>query len=76
MKADYVYILVSRKNGTIYTTVTSDLIKPVWRHKNKIFDGFSKKYDANILVYFEQISGIEQVILREKRIKLGSANRK
>jgi len=65
----YVYILASKKNGTLYIGVTSDLIKRAWQHKNKLVDGFSKKYDINRLIYFEQHQDVKSAILREKQMK-------
>jgi putative endonuclease len=47
----YVYILASRRNGTLYVGVTSDLIKRVWEHKNKLAEGFTEQYDVHKLVY-------------------------
>ena len=65
----YVYILASRKNGTLYTGVGRNLKKRVFQHKNKIFIGFTEKYNVSKLVYFESYDRIEEAILREKRIK-------
>ena len=65
----YVYILASRKNGTLYTGVTSDLIKRVYQHKNKIIPGFTSQYNVAILVYYEIHSDIMVAIAREKCIK-------
>jgi putative endonuclease len=65
----YVYILASRKNGTLYVGVTSDLIRRVWEHQNKLVEGFTKKYNTDKLVYFEQCSDVESAISREKRLK-------
>jgi putative endonuclease len=65
----YVYILASKKNGTIYIGVTSDLIKRVWEHKNKVVKGFTDKYDVNKLVYFEKHYSVESAIEREKKLK-------
>jgi putative endonuclease len=65
----YVYILASWKNGTLYTGVTSDLVKRAWQHKNKQADGFSKKYNIDRLVYFEVHESAEAAIQREKQIK-------
>ncbi|HUX80286.1 MAG TPA: GIY-YIG nuclease family protein [Alphaproteobacteria bacterium] len=67
--AAFVYILASQKNGTIYTGVTSDLVKRVYQHKNNDFDGFTSKYSVKTLVYFEIHDEITEAILREKRIK-------
>lgn len=65
----FVYILASQKNGTLYTGVTSDLIKRVHQHKSGAADGFTKKYSVHQLVYFEPIEDINSAIMREKRIK-------
>lgn len=65
----YVYILASQRNGTLYIGLTSDLIKRVWEHKSKITDGFTKKYNINQLVYYEQYTDPENAIKREKRLK-------
>jgi len=68
-KLYYVYMLASQRNGTLYTGVTSDLIKRVWEHKNKFVDGFTRKHEVHQLVWFEQHEDVEQAILREKQIK-------
>ncbi len=68
-KSYYVYILTNKKNGTLYVGVTSNLIKRVYLHKQKLIDGFTKKYNIKILVHYEQYSDINQAILREKRLK-------
>ena len=65
----YVYILANKKNGTLYIGVTSDLIKRVWEHKNKVVKGFTKKYTVDKLVYFEQYHDPTNAIKREKRLK-------
>ncbi|HQS36907.1 MAG: hypothetical protein B7Y16_07100 [Methylotenera sp. 24-45-7] len=64
-----VYILTSRRNGTLYTGVTSNLIQRVWQHKNDLVDGFSKKYQAHALVWYEIHESMESAIVREKQIK-------
>jgi putative endonuclease len=69
MKYYYVYILASKKNGTLYIGVTSDLIKRVWEHKQDLVEGFTKKYQVHCLVYHEQIESIESAIVREKQLK-------
>ena len=70
MNKDYfIYILASQRNGTLYIGITSDLIKRVWQHKEKLADGFTKKYNVNRLVYFEQFRDPESAIRREKRLK-------
>jgi putative endonuclease len=61
-----VYILASRRNGTLYIGVTSNLIKRVWQHKQDVLDGFSKQYKIHILVYFEVHRTMPEAIRREK----------
>ena len=72
----YIYILFNKPNGTLYTGVTSDLKKRVYEHKNKVYDGFTSKYDVNKLGYFEEYYDIKQAIEREKQIKAGSRKKK
>ena len=69
MKKYYVYILFSNNNGTLYTGVTSNLVKRVYEHKQKLVEGFSKKYSVDKLGYFEIYESIEQAIEREKQLK-------
>ncbi len=69
MKQSYVYIIASKKNGTLYIGVTSDLKRRIYEHKNKLAEGFSKRYDISLLVYFEIYDDIRLAILREKRLK-------
>ena len=64
-----VYLLANRQNGTLYTGVTSNLIKRVWEHKNDIVDGFTKKYAVHILVWYEVHETMGSAIKREKSIK-------
>jgi putative endonuclease len=64
-----VYILASKKDGVLYTGVTSNLPKRVWEHKNKLVDGFSKQYNVINLVYYEMHENAESAITREKRLK-------
>jgi putative endonuclease len=68
-KQFFVYILASKRNGTLYTGITSDLVKRVWQHKNNSLSGFTKKYNVKILVYYEICNDAESAITREKRIK-------
>lgn len=63
------YILSSKRNGTLYIGVTSDIIKRVWEHKNSVVEGFSKKYGVYMLVYFEMHDTMESAITREKQMK-------
>jgi putative endonuclease len=65
----YIYILASKKNGTLYIGVTRDLIKRTYEHKNDFVDGFTKKYKVHNLVYYEEYNAIEEAILREKQLK-------
>ena len=65
----YVYIMANKKNGTIYVGVTSDIVKRVWEHKNKIVKGFTSKYGLDKLVYYEMYDDIVTAIEREKELK-------
>ena len=65
----YVYILASRIGGTLYVGVTNDLIRRVAKHRLKLVDGFTKKYDVHRLVHFEQFDDVENAIKREKQLK-------
>ena len=65
----YVYLLASRRKGTLYVGVTNDLSKRVWQHKQDLGEGFTKKYGVKSLVWFEQTENIESAIVREKQIK-------
>ncbi len=69
METYSVYILASKKEGTLYIGVTSDLEKRVWQHKNKIIKGFTEKYNVNKLVYYEQTGNVESALTREKQLK-------
>jgi putative endonuclease len=64
-----VYILASKRNGTLYVGVTSDLRKRVWEHKSGLVDGFTKKYAVHLLVYFELHADMLSAIGREKQLK-------
>jgi len=65
----FVYILASKKNGTLYIGVTSNLLKRVYEHKNNLVEGFTQKYNVHKLVYYEIYQNIHDAITREKRIK-------
>lgn len=64
-----VYLLTNKKDGVIYIGVTSSVIQRVWQHKNHMVDGFSKKYNASLLVYFEMHGSMLEAITREKQLK-------
>ncbi len=65
----YVYILASKRNGTLYVGVTSDLVRRIWEHKNDSVDGFTKRYGVHKFVWYEEHGTIEDAIQREKNIK-------
>jgi putative endonuclease len=64
-----VYILASKRNGTLYVGVTSDLARRVWEHRSESAEGFTKDYGVHNLVFFEFHDSMAEAILREKRIK-------
>ena len=64
-----VYLLASRRNGTLYVGVTSDLMKRIAEHRDGLIEGFTKDYGVRRLVWFEQHATMDAAILREKRIK-------
>ncbi|GMR06905.1 MAG: GIY-YIG nuclease family protein [Gammaproteobacteria bacterium] len=64
-----VYILASRQNGTLYTGVSSNLVKRIWEHKNNIYESFTKRYTVHTLVWYEMHETMDTAILREKAIK-------
>ena|SRR5690554_331471 len=72
----YVYLLTNKNRTVIYTGVSSDLLNRVWQHKNKVYDGFTKKYNVDILVYYEGPGDPIYAIEREKQIKAGSRQKK
>jgi len=76
MKLPCVYILASRRNGTLYVGVTSNLPARVWQHKNDVVEGFSSQYGVHLLVWYERHETMESAILREKQLKAGSRKRK
>ncbi|MCL4365761.1 GIY-YIG nuclease family protein [Patescibacteria group bacterium] len=65
----YIYIMASQKNGTLYIGVTSNLVQRVYQHKNGLADGFTKKYNVHLLVYYENIENVASAIQREKALK-------
>jgi putative endonuclease len=75
-KQYYIYILSNVNNSVLYTGVTNNLIKRVYEHKEKLVEGFTKKYNVNKLVYYEVFEDINYAINREKKIKGGSRKKK
>lgn len=69
MKQYYVYIMASKKNGTLYIGMTNDLTRRVWQHKNNVHEGFTKRYSVHSLVYFELTTDVQAAIAREKQLK-------
>ncbi|HEX5279722.1 MAG TPA: GIY-YIG nuclease family protein [Micropepsaceae bacterium] len=65
----FVYILASRRNGTLYVGVTNDVMRRTWEHRNELIDGFTKKHGVHILVYYETFGEIDAAIAREKQLK-------
>ena len=76
MKNYFVYILSSKRNGTLYIGITNDLIKRVYEHREELMDGFTKKYNINQLVYYEEYQNIDIAIEREKKLKQWDRRRK
>ena len=69
MKTYFVYIMASKKNGTLYIGMTSNLIRRVYEHKDDMHDGFTKKYGVHTLVYYEHTTDVNGAIAREKQLK-------
>ncbi|MBI4976121.1 MAG: GIY-YIG nuclease family protein [Spirochaetes bacterium] len=68
--------MTNKNNTVLYTGVTNDLVRRVYEHKEKVVDGFTKRYNVTKLVYFEPFDDIEYAIIREKQIKGGSRRKK
>jgi len=68
-KSYYIYILASKKNGTLYIGMTNDLERRIFEHKNNLIKGFTTKYKVHRLVYFEETNDVNEALLLEKRIK-------
>ena len=68
-KRYYVYILASRRNGTLYVGVTNDLLHRVWQHREEIIPGFTKRYGVKMLVHYEVFESIHAAIQRETNLK-------
>ena len=65
----FVYILASRRNGTLYTGMTDDLARRVWEHRTGAVPGFTKKYGVHLLVWYEVHESRESAFIRERRLK-------
>jgi putative endonuclease len=76
MKQPAAYIMASKRNGTLYTGVTSGLVQRVWQHRTGVVDGFTKRYGCKLLVWYEAYDTMEQAIFSEKQIKAGSRAKK
>ncbi len=68
-KQPAVYILASKRNGTFYIGVTSNLVKRIWEHRNNLVEGFTKRYGVHCLVWYEPHESMESAIQREKQLK-------
>ena len=71
-----VYIMTNKRNGTLYTGVTSNIVQRVYQHKQAAMPGFTKQYGCKSLVYYEQYDDMNAAIAREKQIKSGSRKKK
>jgi putative endonuclease len=67
--AFFVYILASRRNGTLYVGMTDDLVKRAWQHRNGVIRGFTQAYNVKMLVWYESHQSRESALLRERRLK-------
>lgn len=76
VKQPATYMMASKRNGTIYTGVTSALVQRVWQHRTGVVYGFTKRYGCKLLAWYEVFDAMEQAIFREKQIKAGSRAKK
>jgi putative endonuclease len=76
MKQPAVYIMASKRNGTLYTGVTANLGQRVWQHREGVVEGFTKRYGCKLLMWFERHETMDAAIAREKQIKGGSRAKK
>ncbi|MGN0808196.1 MAG: GIY-YIG nuclease family protein [Candidatus Coproplasma sp.] len=76
LKQSYVYILFNKPYGVLYTVVTSDIVRRISEHKQKLIHGFTSRYNVDKLGYFELFENVNEAILREKQIKAGSRAKK
>ena len=75
-KQFYIYLMTNMSNAVLYTGVTSDLKRRVYEHKEKLIEGFTKKYRVTKLVYYEMANDAQTALTREKQIKSGSRQKK
>jgi putative endonuclease len=76
MKQPAVYIMANKRNGTLYTGVTSNLVQRVYQHREAVLPGFTARYACKLLVWYEQYEDMLAAIVREKQIKAGSREKK
>ena len=76
MKLPAVYIMANKRNGTLYTGVTSDLVQRAWQHREGLLPGFTTRYGCKVLVWYERYDDMTSAIEREKQIKAGSRKTK
>jgi putative endonuclease len=76
VKQPATYIMANKRNGTLYTGVSSNLVQRAYQHRNNMVEGFSKRYGCKLLVWFEMAETMEAAIGREKQIKAGSRAKK
>ena len=69
MSSYYIYMMTNQQNKVLYTGITNNLIGSVWQHKEKLFKGFTSKYNLTKLVYYEIFGEVYDAITREKHIK-------
>lgn len=72
----YVYIISNKFNDVLYVGVTNNLVRRIYEHKNKLYDGFSEKYNLTKLLYYEVFDNAQNAITREKQLKAGSRQKK
>ncbi len=76
MSKNYYVYIATNKSHTLYTGVTNNPVRRIWEHKNKLIEGFTKKYNIDKLVYIEEYKDINQALVREKQIKSWSRKKK
>ena len=69
MKQYYVYILTNKTNKVLYIGITNNLVRRMYEHKNKLVEGFTKKYNLSKLIYFETTNDVNSALIREKQLK-------